>query len=534
LLEACVVVVLLVACVNLANLMLARITGREREFTVRAAVGGGRGRLVRQLLTESATIAVAGGALGVLLAVAGVRWGVASLPAGVVRTADIHVNAGVLVFTAALAIITGLVFGILPAFRAARTGESAQSVLSVRGPSRGSGQHRLSAALVAGEMALAVLLAITAGLLTRSFARLRDLSPGFRTEHVVSALISPPAASYKDAARVTAFYTNLTDRVSSMPGVTSAALVDKLPIAGPVYGMGMRVQGQYEDGKHLLPSADHVLTITPKYLSVLGIPVLDGRALDEGDRAGAPPVVLVSKSLARRFWPNGDAVGKRVGYPAESPWLTIVGVVPDVRIDSLRDTASIAVYVPFKQRPTFANVEMSIVIRTAAEPEAIAAGLREIVASIDRTVPVTRVRAMDDVLGQSVAKPRFTTLVVGGFALAALLLGATGIYGVMSYVVSQRTHEMGVRVALGATPGDIVRLVVGRGAVLALVGAAIGCGMAVVATRSLRSLLFGVSATDPLTFGGAVAVFTVVAIAASALPARRATRADPVQALRES
>jgi predicted permease len=534
LLEACVVVVLLVACVNLANLMLARVTGREREFTVRAAVGGGKGRLVRQLLTESATIALAGGGVGIVLAIAGVRWGVASLPPGVVRTADVHVSGPVLAFTAALAMLTGVVFGILPSLLAATIGESAQSVLGTRGSSRGTRQHRLSAALVAGEMALAVLLAITAGLLTRSFANLREVLPGFTTERVVSALISPPAESYKDTARARAFYADLVERVSAMRGVSSAALVDRLPIAGPVYGMGARVQGQFEDATHLLPSVNHVLTISPNYLSVFEIPVLQGRAFDDGDRAGAAPVVLVSRSLARRFWPNGDAVGKRIGYPWASPWLTIVGVVPDVRIDSLRDTMSLAVYVPFKQRVSFASTELSVVVRTTAEPQAIAVGLRDIVAAIDRNVPVTQARAMDDVVAQSVAKPRFTTLLVGGFAVAALLLGAIGIYGVMSYVVSQRAHEMGVRMALGATPTDIARLVVGRGMGLALGGAAIGCAIALVATRALRSLLFGVSATDPLTFAGAVAAFSLVAIAASAAPARRATRADPVEALRES
>jgi putative ABC transport system permease protein len=534
LLEACVVVVLLVACVNLANLMLARVTGREREFTVRAAVGGGRSRLVRQLLTESCTIALAGAALGVVLSLVGVRWGVASLPPSVVRTSEIHISVAVLAFTAALSVLTGVAFGMLPALRAASLGGSTQTVLGTRGSSRTGAHHRMSSALVAGEMALAVLLAITAGLLTRSFAHLRDLSPGFRTERVVSALISPPAQSYKDAMRTTSFYAEVIDRVSAIPGVTSSALVDRLPIAGPVYGMGMRVEGQFEDIKHLLPTAHHVLVITPKYFSVFGIPVLRGRAFDDDDRADAPSVTIVSQSLARRFWPNGDAIGKRIGYPYPSPWLTIVGVVPDVRIDSLRDTASLAVYVPFKQRLSFAATEMSIVARTSAEPQAIASGVRDIVASIDRTVPVTRVRAMDEVIAQSVAKPRFTTVLVGGFALAALLLGATGVYGVMSYVVSERAHEMGVRVALGATPADIVRLVVGRSVLLAIAGAAAGCVMALVATRGLRSLLFGVSSSDPLTFAVAVGLFVVVAVAASALPARRATRVDPVQALRDA
>lgn len=533
LLEACVVVVLLVACVNLANLMLARVMARERELTVRAALGGGRGRLVRQLLTESIVISSVGGALGVGLAFGGVRWGLAALPPNVTRTADVHLGGQVLAFTAALVVLTAIAFGSLPAIRAASLGGASQSILATRG-SGSNPHHRLASGLVAGEMALAVLLAITAGLLTRSFARLRDLAPGFRTERVISALVSPPPSSYRDAARTTAFYVQVLERMSSSPGITGAGLVDHLPLAGPVYGMGMRVQGQYEDGTHLLPSADHVSIVTPGYLSVMGVPILRGRGFSDDDRAGAEPVAIVSQSLARRFWPKDDAIGKRIGYPARSPWLTIVGIVPDLRLDSLRDTANVAVYVPFRQRAGFASTELSIVVRSTAEPDAIARQLREVVSSIDRTVPVTSVRTMDDVLSASVAKPRFTTLVVGGFALAALLLGATGIYGVMSYVVSQRSHEMGIRMALGATPRDIVRLVVGRGMMLALTGAAAGCAMALIATRAMRSLLFGVSAADPLTFAGAATLLLMVAVAASLAPARRATRADPVTALRDA
>jgi putative ABC transport system permease protein len=244
-------------------------------------------------------------------------------------------------------------------------------------------------------------------------------------------------------------------------------------------------------------------------------------------------VAVVSQSLARRFWPNDDAIGKRIGYPYESPWLTIVGVVPDVKLDSLRDTANIAVYVPFRQRGRIASPEMSIVVRSSAEPAVVERQMRAAVTSIDRGVPVSGVRSMDDVLSASVARPRFMTVIVGGFALAALLLGATGIYGVMSYVVSRRTHEMGVRIALGATSKDIFRLVVGRGALLAAAGAAVGCVLALLATRALGSLLFEVSATDPFTFATAVIVFVSVAVLASAGPARRATRADPSSALRQ-
>jgi predicted permease len=533
LLMACVGVVLLVACVNIANLMMARVTAREREFAVRAALGGGRGRLIRQLVTESVVTAAIGGGLGIALAFAGVRWGVASLPGSIRRTADIHINGAVLLFTAVLVLVTGLAFGLLPAWRASSDG-SADAMRSSRGAIGGRAHQRASSALVTIEVALAVLLAIVAGLLTRSFDELRSLSPGFRTEHVVSAQISPPAASYgrNNAERTNAFYETLMRQASALPRVTSVGIVDRLPIAGPVYGMGVRIEGQFEDGTRLLPSADHLQTITPGYLAAMGIPVVRGRAFDANDRAGAPPVALVSQAFARRFWPDADPIGKRIGYPQQSPWLTVVGIVPDMKLDSLRDTSAVAVLVPFAQRPAYATPAMFIVVRSNADVGVIARQLRETVASIDRTVPVTSVRTMSGVLAQSVERPRFTTSLVVGFALAALVLGATGIYGVMSYIVNQRAQEMGVRMALGATPRDIVRLVVGRGAALAVGGAIVGCVVALLTTRLLQSLLFGVSATDPLTFTVSVTVFVGVAILASAGPARRATRADPVQALR--
>lgn len=534
LLMTCVVVVLLVACVNIANLMLARVTAREREFAVRAALGGGRGRLIRQLLTESIVTAAIGAALGVVIAVAGVRWGVAALPETMVRTTDVHVNAVVLLFTAGVAMLTGVAFGLLPALRAASAGGSSGAARLGRGAIGGKSHQRTSGILVASEVALAVVLAIAAGLLTRSFDQLRSVSPGFRPEQVVSARISPPPAVYggPNMARASAFYDAVLERMAAMPGGRGVGLVDRLPIAGPVFGMGVRIEGQFEDATRLLPMANHVQSITPGYLRALDIPVLYGRAIDDGDRAGASPVALVSQSFAQRFWPNEDPLGKRIGYPYPSPWITVVGVVPDVKLDSLRDTSGVAVLVPFAQRVRTAPSEMFIVVRSNADPAAVVRHLRDVVNSIDRSVPVTSVRTMTQVLAQSVERPRFTTSLVGLFALAALLLGATGIYGVMSYVVSQRAQEMGVRVALGATSRDIVRLVVGRGAALAVAGAAAGCVVALGTTRLLGSLLYGVSPADPLTFATAAIVFVTVSVVASAGPARQAMRTDPVETLR--
>ncbi len=531
LLFGCVGVVLLVACVNLANLMLARVTAREREFIVRSALGSGRARVVRQLLTESVVVAMLGATLGLALALAAARWMAASLPADMPRTADVRFDGRVFAFTALLAIATGVAFGLLPALRAAR--ESSRRPTDAAHLTRSGGtQHRLASVLVGGEVALAVLLAITAGLLTRSFQRLSDVSPGFSTEHVVTALVSPPDASYADTSKASAFYRTLIERLGAMPSVSSVGLVNHVPLAAPIYGLGLRVQGQFEDAKHVLPTADHMQVVTPGYFTAMGLPVVKGRPFTDEDRGGAPPVAIVSRALARRFWPMGDAIGKRVGYPWASPWITIVGVAPDVRLDSLRDTSALAIYVPFAQRVANAAPEMSVVVRTRGDPSAVVGEVREIVQSIDRTVPVSAVQTMDDVISQSVAKPRFTTVMVGGFALATLLLGAIGIFGVTSYVVSQRTHEIGVRMALGATSSDIAADVLRRAAVVAGWGALAGCLMALIATRALRSLLYGVSTTDPATFAGGTISLILVAILASLVPAYRAMRADPVEALR--
>jgi predicted permease len=457
------------------------------------------------------------------------------LPPGIPRVSEIRLDASVCAFTALLTLATGIGFGLLPALRATG-GAAPDAARFARGGGRGVAHHRLAAALVVGEVALAVLLAITAALLVRSFRELRDVTPGFRTSRLVAARVSPPAASYTEKARTTALYDGVLARAAALPGVESVAAVDQLPLASPVYGIALRVAGQHEDGSRGLPMADHFQTITPGYLSTMGMSVARGRGFTNADGPTAQPVALVSASLARRFWPGDDAIGKRIGYPFPSPWLTIVGVVPDVKLDSLRDTAATAVYVPYAQRfaslRTGTKTDLTIIVRTSGDGAAIGRELRAIVEGIDRSVPVTDIRTMDDVLSQSVAKPRFTMSVVTGFALAALLLGAVGIYGVMSYLVSQRAHEMGVRIALGATSRDIIGLVLVRGAWLAMGGAAVGVGAALLATRPIRSLLYGISATDPWTFAMVPLVFIVVALAASVGPARRAMRADPVDALR--
>jgi predicted permease len=530
LLFGCVLLVLLIGCVNVANLLLARATARQRELSVRAALGGGRARLIRQLVTESLLLSGLGALLGVGFAYATVRWLVAVMPTGVPRAEEIAVDGSVLLFTSLIAVVIGVLFGSIPAVRATNGGQLAVAGFGRRSTA-GVSHQRVSGLLVAAEMALAVVLVIVATLLVRSFAALRTVDPGFRTEQVVAARVSPPASGYREPERLTALYTTVLERVSAIPGVRSAAAVDKLSLAQTVWGVAVRVEGQFEDATRPLPEIHHLQMVTARYFETMGIPVR-GRAFAEADRPDQVPVAIVSESVARRFWPNGDAIGKRIGYPFPSPWLTIVGVVPDTKQDSLSDTTAMSMYAPWRQRTRMSGGEMWVVARSDGNPSALGATIRRIVQEVDRSVPVSDVRTMDAVISDSLQRTRFTVLLVAGFAAAALLLGAVGIYGVMSYVVGQRTQEMGVRLALGAPASRVLALVVGRAAKLALAGAAVGLLAALAGTRSLGALLYGVSATDPLTFVAVPMLFLAVAVLASYAPARRATQADPVRALR--
>jgi putative ABC transport system permease protein len=526
-----VFVVLLIGCVNVANLLLARATARERELSVRAALGGGRGRLVRQLVTESLLLSGAGSALGIVLAWFAVQSLVALMPPGTPRSHEIAVNGWVLAFTAGIAILTALLFGIIPALRATNVAAAGSHTMGRR--MTGSAQHhRVSGMLVAAEMALAVLLVVGATLLFRSFNALRAVEPGFETSSVVAARLTPPGGSYRDIQRVTALYENVQQRVATLPGVRSVAAVDKLPLAQTVWGIAVRVEGQFEDASRILPEINHWQMVTSRYFETMGIALKSGRVFAEGDRADQLPVAIVTEGVAKRFWPGQDPIGRRIGYPFQSPWITIVGVVADTKQDSLRDTTTMSMYVPWQQRTRMSGNEMWVVARAAGDPMSLASAIRSIVSQVDRTVPVSDIRTMESVVSASVQKARFTALLVGLFAMCALLLGAIGIYGVMSYLVSQRTQEMGIRLALGAPHAGVIGLVVGRATRLAAIGGIIGVVAAFFATRSLGALLYGVSASDPLTYVTVPLVFLVVALAASYAPALRATRVDPVNALR--
>jgi putative ABC transport system permease protein len=527
-----VMVVLLIGCVNVANLLLARASAREREFAVRAALGGGRARLVRQLLTESLLLAGSGALAGVALAFASVRWLVSVMPAEVPRAEAISVDGTVLAFTAVVAVITGLLFGLVPALRATSRSASAVGIGSGRRGTAGAGHHRVTGWLVGAEVALAVTLVIGSLLLLRSFAQLRQVETGFRPEQLIAARVTPPWGEYQDAARVTALYTRVMEEAHALPGVTSVAAVDKLPIAQTVWGVAVRVEGQFEDGSRLLPELAHLQSVTPDYFATMGVRLLRGRTFTAADREGQAPVAIISESTARKFWPNDDAVGKRLGYAWPGPWLTVVGVVADTKQDGLRDTSHTSMFTPWEQRTRMSGSEMWVVVRGSGDPGPLADGIRRIVREAGRSVAVSDVRTMSAVIAGSMQRARFTMSLVAGFAAIALLLGAIGIYGVMSYLVGLRQQEMGIRLALGAGRSRVLALVVGRGAMLAAGGAAVGLVIAWFGSGAMAALLYGVSPRDPVTFAVVPLVFLAIALSASLLPALRATRVDPARALR--
>lgn len=528
LLLAVVGVVLLIACANVANLLLVRATSRTKEVAIRLALGGGRGRLLRQLMTESLVLAFLGGICGLIIGWWGIRGLVAILPPDIPRTADIAVDGRVLAFTTALVALTAALFGLLPALRA--TGGDVHRALRDGSRTAGSSHRHVASLLVCGEIGAAVLLVTCAMLLVRSMWALHAVDPGFRATSIVAARVSPPKKQYSDPATIQPLVDRLLDRVRGLPGVEAVGAADRLPMAGGMGKIAIRVAGQFEDLKNgTLPWADHYQLITPDYLLTMGVPVLAGRGFSATDIASSPPVAVVSQSFARHFWPNGNAVGQRIGNPWPSDWITIVGVVKDVRLDSLTGTSQEAMYRPFAQVPPSS---ISLVVRTSRDPAALAAALRDVVQQAAPGTPVSNVERMDAVVGRSAARQQFTMLLLSLFAGVALVLGIVGIYGVMSYTVAQRTREIGVRMALGASPGDAMRMVLREGLALAGIGIVAGLMAAAVAARALSGMLYGIGATDPATFAVVPVALGLIALMATYLPARRATRVDPTAALR--
>jgi predicted permease len=520
---------LLIGCANLANLLFARALGRSRELVVRAALGAGRGRLLLQSLTELAPILLAGGVLGVLAALWSVHLLAPLLPAQMPRVEAIEVSAPVQAFSIGVLVVTGLLAGVLPALQSSRTDLITSMKEESRGSSGGREHARLRSLLVVGQVAVVVLLLIGAGLLVRSFARISRVDPGFRTERAISLLLAIPRSKYETDPEVAAFQHRVVDRVKALPGVEAAGAVNRLPLgSGSVQTGPLRLEGSRlpEDR---VPSVDF-RSATPDYFRAIGIPLIKGRVYTDSDTDTTAPVGLIDDRLARMAWPNQDPVGRRFRIDFEKqPWVTIIGVVGHIRHDGLDTDPRPQVYWPVKQR---GQDRMALIVRTQQDPKTMVASIVAAIREVDRDQPVYEVRTMEEVLSDSLAPRRLNMMVLTMFAGAALLLATIGIYGVIAYSVGQRVREFGVRIALGAERRDIVRLVVRQGARLTALGGIIGLAAALLVSRVLEGLLYQIGARDGLSFGGAVMILFAVAMAASYIPARRAARRDPMQALR--
>jgi putative ABC transport system permease protein len=521
--------VLLIACANVASLLLARATSRQKEFAVRASLGATSYRMVRQLLVESVLLALWGGGLGILLAIWGIGFLISLGPADIPRLDSVRVNGTVLAFTLAVSVLTGLIFGIVPAMKSARLDLTETLKEGGRGSSAGRGRHRLHSILVASEVAVALVLLVGAGLMLRSFQRLGNVNPGFDSSNVLTMQVSLPFAKEEDAPKWAEFFRQLMDRVKSLSGVQSAGGITELPLSGQLNDTSFTIDGQPPP----VPGQGHFAQqprITPNYFKAFGIPLLKGRYFTDQDGPNAPKVVIISESLARRYFPNEDPIGRRMTIDFEKPFdCEIVGVVGSIRQYSLSSGLAQAMYVPEAQSP---NSMMNIVVRSTVAPLAMAAAVKKEVQALNSDLPVYQVRTMEQVMASSVARPRLRTMLVTIFSCVALILAAAGIYGVMSYSVSQRTHEIGIRMALGARRSDVLKMVVGKGLLLALIGIGAGLAMAFGVTRFIAGFLFDIRATDPLTYSCIAAILAAVAFLASYIPARRATKVDPMEALR--
>jgi len=519
--------VLLIACANVANLLLARGTSRRREIAVRLAVGAGRGRVIRQLLTESLLIAALGGVLGALLGTWGIGALTASLPADLPFWMVFSVDGKVLGMTLAIAAASALVFGLVPALRASKLDLVSELKDGGRGTT-GVRAGRLQASLVVAQLALSVVLLVGATLMLRSFMALHTVDPGFQADGVLTLQTSLQGPRYEGDSTVTRSYQQMIERIRALPGVKGAAAVSNLPVADCCASSTFYPEGKdYPAG-----GAPEALNnaATPGYFATMRIPMIAGREFGEGDRTGAPNVAIVNRVLAERIWPGENPVGRRFRFGAnDSTWFTVVGVAHEVKYNKLNEEDLPQLYLPHGQHPWRT---LSIVVRTAGEPAALAPAVRQAVRAMDPDLPVTRVQSMNEVVRLRMFESRVYGVMFAVFALVALLLASVGLYGVMSYTVAQRTHEVGVRIALGALPGDVIRMMVRRGARLIGIGLAIGVPAAFLLARVLRGALYGVSASDPVTFAGIVALLTGVALAASWLPARRAARVEPMVALR--
>ena len=532
LLLGAVTFVLLIGCANVANLLLASGAARQKEMAIRTALGASRWRVMRQLFTESTILALTGGAVGVLVAF----WGLAAitrlLPANFPRLNEIHLDLRILGFTFAASILTGILFGLAPALQVSHRDVQESIRETGRGASGSRRQNRFRQALIVGEVALCVVLLAGAGLLFRSFLRLQSVNTGFVAEQVLTARLTPSGTNFTQQADFNKFYTQVLEKLSAVPGVTDAGIINNLPLdSGPT--TGFRVEGRPITTPDKWPMVNY-RTVSPNYFRAMSIPVVQGRAYTDRDNLSAPLVMIINQQTAREIFPDENPIGKRITFGntdqnKQPVWFEIVGVVADVRSLELREESQPEIYFSSLQDYWPA---MSLVVRATVEPSSLAGSVRQVVNEVDKSVPVSEVKTMEHVVSESITQPRFNLFLLGLFGTVAMLLSAAGIYGVTAYTVTQRTHELGIRLALGAQVGDVLKMILGQGMAVIGVGLVLGLVAAFWLMRLLRSLLFGVGENDLLTFVAITFVLLIVALIACYIPARRATKVDPLEALR--
>src|SRR3989440_2383328 len=524
--------VLLIACANVANLLLARAAVREKEIALRLALGASRSRLTRQFLTESVLLALLGGGFGLLLALAGIRVLKTFIPVTISQTQTISIDGKVLVFTALLALLTGIVFGLAPAMHASHSNLNDSLKEGGRDSAIGKKGNRLRDLLVVGEIAVSFILLIGAGLLINSFLHLRNLDPGFRADHLLTMKVDLSELRYPDRERRSVFFDEVLFRIRALPGVQSVAVAGNLPFTYNGDSMSIAVEGIPDPPPGQWPDVIY-RAIGPGYFSTMGIPMIRGRDFTDQDKADSKNMVVISEKTAQHYWPGKDPIGKRLkpgATTSDVPWREVIGVVKDVRQNDFIAQPKMQMYFAYRQLKDLAA--NALIVRTSVEPMSLATSIRDAIWAVDKDQPVANVDTMDHIVSEAIARQRFSMLLLGVFAALALILAAVGIYGVMSYSVAQRIHEIGIRMALGARRTDVLKIIVNQGLKLVSIGMMLGLAAALLLTRVLQSLLFGISATDPVTFFGISLVLLAVAILASYLPALRATKVDPIIALR--
>jgi len=516
--------VLLIACANIANLLLARGSARGRELAVRAALGAGRGRLIRQLLTESVLLSIVGGACGVLLGLWAVDALVAIAPRGAPRLNEIALDRTVFMFAAILTLATGVLFGLAPALHFSRD-EAAHALKEGARGSSGAAGGRLRRVLIAAEVAIALILLTGAGLLVQTFAHLQSADLGFEPDNVITGLVNPPrAAGYDTRAKHLAFYDQVFAKAQALPGVERVAMASVLPLSGDS-DTDFSIEGRPAPTRQSETPISWYRLVSASYFQTMGIPILRGRVFEPRESS---PSVIVNETFERTYFPGEDAIGHRVRF-GDGPWATIIGIARDVKVRGARESTRVETYIPYWQ---LTEPGMNVLLKASGNPALLVGPLRQAVASIDRNVPVSGIVTLAELVGGSIENPRFFAMLAMTFALMALVLAAIGIYGVMTYAVSQRTTEIGVRMAIGATASDVFRLVIADGLKVAALGIVFGIGGSLLIAKSLAALLFGVGASDPITIGITAAALLAVAAVACFVPAWRATRVDPIRALR--